>query len=295
MLGRAVRLIPRWAVTVRLTEGMGNQMFQYATGLAVARRLRMPLLCDISGFPQRNGRQLRVDAFGLPLRPAPPVDELSLVDTIAQRMGRPKMPRIGHETILDDAEFVPRVLTVRSPCRLEGYFQSWRYLAGHHAAIRKHFDFTRLPDGPADIMRMIASAEAPVAVHVRRSDYHLKPDAFRLLQREHYQKARDQLEQTVSRPSYFLFSDTMHEALALLGDWPGIVPVTGLSELQDFRLMASCRHFLIANSTFSWWAAWLGRAPDKIVLAPDPWYGEGFNRKVETQHRVPPEWLLIAT
>ena len=184
---------------------------------------------------------------------------------------------------------------MQAPVRLEGWFQNWRYFEAVTTELRAIYDFERIPLRPAaaTVLQQIRDAAVPVAVHVRRGDYIRKPKTFLLLDAAHYARARARLETEVAAPSYFVFSDQPELAAQLVAGWPNATLVSGFNELEDFRLMASCRHFLIANSTFSWWAAWLGRAPDKLVIAPSLWLGEGYERKVELDERLPPEWVRV--
>jgi hypothetical protein len=273
-------------VSVRISDGLGNQMFQYAAGLAVARRLGVPLRCDTSSFIGNRRRQLGLPAFGLKL----------------EGTWRGNFERLGLlrrdpavRVVTDSAEFVPEVLTVEAPVRLEGWFQSWRYFAACADEVRAAFDFERIALGAAATatLERIRAADSPVAVHVRRGDYRGLPSAFPLLDAGHYGRARARLEVEVVAPRYFVFSDEPEVARELTRGWPEVTVLSGFSALEDYRLMASCRHFLVANSTFSWWAAWLGRSPDKRVIAPSVWYGEGFSRKVDIDARLPPEWIRV--
>lgn len=271
-------------VTVRITDGLGNQMFQYASGLGLARRLRASLHCDTTSYLTPHKRRLQLPAFGLELSdpPAP-----GLPDRLRLR-GAPRV-------LLDHAEYIPEMLTIRAPVRLEGWFQNWRYFSPVTAELRAAFDPGRLKLSPAaeDTLRRINAAPLPVAVHVRWGDYRDEPSAFPLLGRDHYERAREAIEAIVGVPSYFVFADEPEVAAAFVEGWPNVTLVRGHGATEDFRLMASCRHFLIANSTFSWWAAWLGRSPDKRVIAPKVWFGEGFSRKVDVDQRLPPEWIRV--
>jgi len=273
-------------VSVRISDGLGNQMFQYAVGLAVARRLGVPLRCDTSSFLRNRNRKLELGRFGLKLD--------GTWRGYAERLRLMKPDPAAH-VVRDNAEFVSEVMTVQAPARLEGWFQSWRYFEAIADEVRVAFDVERIAMGPAAsaVLARISATPMPVAVHVRRGDYRLLPGAFPLLDRQHYARARARLEAEVATPHYFVFSDEPEAAAELTAGWPNVTPVSGFSAIEDFRLMASCRHFLVANSTFSWWAAWLGRAPDKRAIAPKVWYGEGFSREVDVDARLPPEWLRV--
>lgn len=276
----------RGYVRVRIREGLGNQMFQYATGLGVAQRLGVPLYCDVSWFLRRRKRKLELRSFGLTLAGTwrGNVEALGLLK-----------PDPAARLITDGAEFVPEVMTTGAPVRLNGWYQSWRYFAHVPDQVRAAFDFERIALGPAAgaVLSQIRAAPNSVAVHVRHGDYRRFPRLYVLLGSEHYARARARIEAEVAAPRYFVFSSEAHVAAQLVGDWPGATLVTGTSTTEDFRLMASCDHFLVANSTFSWWAAWLGRSPDKRVIAPEVWYGDGFGREIDYDARLPPDWIRV--
>jgi len=281
------RLWPRRAVTVRITGGLGNQMFQYAAGLSVARRLGVPLLCDTQHYLTRHERTMQLRAFGLRIEEA---DAPSLLERW--------WPAAAPAVVTYRSEYQPELLTARAPLRLEGWFPLWRYLGPVTDELRSRFDTVRLPlssSGEA-FAGAIDAAASPVAVHVRRGDYVQLADMFNQLALPYYNAARNALEPLVSEPSYFVFSDESKVAAALLRWWPRVTIVSGLSDLEDFRLMSSCRHFIIANSTFSWWAAWLGRGTDKIVVAPATWAGPGSlarGRYLHSDERYPPGWMRV--
>lgn len=273
-------------VRVRLREGLGNQLFQYATGLGVARRLGVPLYCDVSSFFRSRKRKLELPSFGVTLE--------GTWRGYAERL-RLLKPDPAARLVTDTAEFVQEVMTTGAPVRLEGWFQSWRYFAHIPEEVRAAFDFERIALGRAAeaLVSQIRATPNSVAVHVRHGDYRRFPSVYVLLGSEHYARARARVEAEVAAPRFFVFSNEPNVAAQLVGDWPGVTLVTGLSGVEDFRLMASCSHFLIANSTFSWWAAWLGRSPEKRVIAPKVWYGEGFGREVDYDTRLPPDWIRV--
>jgi hypothetical protein len=197
----------------------------------------------------------------------------------------------------DAGHFDLAFLALDAPCYLTGFMQSWRYFAGHEQSVRRAFEPARLrTDRTEALATHIRAARHPVAVHVRRGDYAESPQAiaaFGLLHADYYIRGRAEIEARVDKPDYFLFSDDIPAAMTELGGWPGIVPVAGFSGTEDLYLMSLCRHFIIASSTFSWWGAWLGAAPDKIVIAPSRWFGPAFKQRIVLEDRVPPGWIAI--
>lgn len=279
-------ITPKRLVGITLTSGLGNQLFIYAAGVALARRLGGDLRVDIRKYHKGSDRQLQLGAFGLELKTWSPT--LWRVEQFIREASGGRL-RPGPERLVETKGFEPRFFTLETPCFLRGYFQSWRYFEGYEEEVRRLFATAKLSTRRiAETERRIASSQNPVMVHVRRGDY--GTGRFIELQRDYYDRARASLLGRVTNPTFFLFSDDLPQAVRLLEGWPDVVPVAGFSDLEDFRLMSLCRHFIIANSTFSWWSAWLGSAPDKIVIAPQQWFGTWSGN---LDRRLPPEWTRV--
>lgn len=278
--------------------GLGNQMFQYAAGLALSERLGAELCVDIRHYERRDrgDRRLGLRDFGIELRSAR-VPPFKLGRRLATTLRLLPDPFRGGERMVSVEGFDPRFLQLTTPVALSGYFQSWHYFEGHEASVRRAFDVRHLATPrTAGIAAEIAAASNPVAVHIRRGDYTISPDSiafFGLLDAEYYMAAQSALEERVDEPTYFLFSDEVDVAMATLAGWQGLRPVTGLSAYEDMFLMSSCKHFIVANSTFSWWAAWLGASPDKVAIGPRQWFGPAYPHPVDPTDRSPPGWLLV--
>lgn len=279
--------------------GLGNQMFQYAAGLSLAERLGAELRVDIRHYERkdRGDRRLGLRDFGIELQSArvPPFKPLRRVATELHLLPDPFR---GAECITNFEGFEPRFLEVnRTPVALAGHFQSWHYFEGHEASVRRVFEVSRLATPrTAEVAAAIAAAKNPVAVHIRRGDYTTSPESigfFGLLHADYYFVAKSALEAKVEDPTYFLFSDDVETAQAELAGWQGLRPVSGFTGYEDMFLMSSCKHFIIANSTFSWWSAWLGAAADKVVVGPRQWFGPAYPEKVDPTDRSPPGWLLV--
>jgi Glycosyl transferase family 11 len=285
-------MLPANFVGIKISGGLGNQLFQYAAGLALARRLGADLYCNLRPFDDRRERPLELGAFGIKPKDWRPT--WWKVERLARRVSGGRW-RPGPERLEEKAPFEPNFFTIRPPCYLKGYYQNPRYFDSIADELRALYDTDRLSTArTAPLQTRILASPCPVAVHVRRGDYTKQAALFRNLARDHYDRARAELAVDGTEPTFFLFSDDGAAALVLLDGWPNIVPVTGFSALEDFRLMSLCRHFLIANSTFSWWAAWLGRSPDKQVIAPASWYGPDYWWQMPpTEWLLPPKWVAV--
>ena len=184
---------------------------------------------------------------------------------------------------------------------LFGNFQSERYFGAITENLRASFSLREPPgDSAAVALGRIEASALPVSVHVRRGDY-LKPgtnETHGILDASFYRQALDRLESMVGRDAeFFVFSDDPSAAEQVLS----FVPCSRLTHVcgnparpwEDMVLMARCRHHVIANSSFSWWGAWLDRAPDKIVIAPRAWFAPAGLAKKDTRDLCPPGWILV--
>ena len=217
-------------VGVGLAGGLGNQMFQYAAGLSLAGRLGAELRCDAHHFVGGGQRQLGLHEFGVSWTECRNPRANGTLRAIARALGASKSRPFRGAPYLDEVfgGFDPRFNGLSAPCYLNGYFQSWRYLVGQEASIRRAFDFGRITsENTAPIAARIAAARHPVAVHLRLDDYANDPGkrAFHgVLGADYYREARRAIEAKVDVPTYFLFSDEPARAKAELG-WPDLVVV----------------------------------------------------------------------
>jgi hypothetical protein len=186
-----------------------------------------------------------------------------------------------------------------SPCErvaLDGYFQSWRYFSDQAQEIRTGLELTApLSPENAALLRQIESDNA-ICLHVRRGDYvsNEKSAAFHgALDLGYYRRGLETLGALTHRATLYVFSDDPGFCRAHLRfDLPTVIvePHEPDRPWEDLRLMSACRHFVIANSSFSWWGAWLGRRADKRVIAPERWFLEGEH---DTRDLCPPEWTRL--
>ena len=276
------------SVVVRLEGGLGNQMFQYAAGRAVALLTGRQLLLDPAPIPLGpSARRFELPAFRIDGEPVKPLTRTQIRLQVGSRL--PAVVRAAVRTVsprrwtlLRDEGHAcdERLFTTPGDLVLEGAWQSAAYADRDPAVaaqLRRDFALRQpFPGRLGAIAAEIAACEA-VCVHVRRGDYvhDQKIAAFHgVLPLEYYSAAAARIGAS-SSPTFFVFSDDLEwarGALRLPGPMRFVNEAAGLTPVMDQRLMAGCRHFIIANSTFSWWAAWLGEWPDKMVIAPRRWF-----------------------
>ncbi|UCG13687.1 MAG: alpha-1,2-fucosyltransferase [Deltaproteobacteria bacterium] len=308
-------------VIVKLIGGLGNQMFQYAAGQSLAQKHNTTLKLDDSGFHQYPNRSYSLNHLGIR-------EEFATPNELFCYTGKPQtktqeflchfaelwkrfcreIPCLKLPSFFTLPPLSPKVYSephfhfdtnffqLPADVYLDGYWQSEKYFKDIEKTIRQEFAVKIPITGQnLEITSAINRTES-VSLHIRRGDYvnNEKTNAVHgTCGLEYYLACIKQASQTVSNAHFFAFSDDprwMMENLRI--DHPLTYVVhNNISEAhEDLRLMSLCRHNIVANSSFSWWAAWLNKNPDKIVFAPQEWFKkEGVN----TKDLIPPDWKKI--
>ena len=288
-------------VVTKLAGGLGNQLFQYATGRALSVRLGVPLWIESSGYGPLCDRPIHLDRFNILAEKLPVSRPLQEIWTrrpffsVAKRLDRLQL-HLRYRLLVDPCRgFDSRFLSTSGRVYLQGYWQSERYFQPVAHLVRRELTFREPPGADnAALLEKIDSVEA-VALHVRRGDYltgnHLT--RFFVLGLDYYRQAIDHFAGRLRAPHYFIFSDDPAWTRENIRPAAPVTYVThnlGDRDFEDLRLMARCRHFIIANSSFSWWGAWLGADPARQVIAPRPWAEEP---EAMTRERIPAGWHTI--
>lgn len=290
---------------VRLQGGLGNQMFQYAFGLALEHRIRHAVTYDMSFFDQLPGehvtRRFELHVFGIAPPPATDDRIRRLLDSHSPwrtRLSR-KFPllvpqRTFHERMPYTLD--PAVFAARRDMYFDGYWQTERYFADISDQVRAAFTFA--DRSHPEVVRIATQIRATTAVslHVRRGDYTNHSAAqqyFVTCGIGYYEGAMARMLAEYPDTEFFVFSDDIDWARSNL---PSTAPLhfvegnTGDRSPEDMRLMSLCKHHIIANSSFSWWGAWLNPLPNKTVIAPKHWLKD---TAIPTPDLLPPRWLAI--
>ncbi len=288
-------------VITRLIGGLGNQLFQYALGRALAARRATTLKLDTSGYERYTLHAYALHHFNIPESFAAR-DEIRRLrgGWIAERLPR-RLQKVNpfrkRSYILERRfSFDPEVLDAPDDIYLDGYWQSENYFKSIEGILRREFTVRYPLSGRnQEIAARIADCNA-ASMHVRRGDYVSNPtfsQAHGICSPDYYRAAARRIADSNPRPHFFVFSDEpewVAENLRL--DHPMTV-VTGNDarhNYEDLRLMILCRHHVIANSSFSWWGAWLDANPEKTVIAPARWFA---NDEHDTRDLFPPAWQII--
>jgi Glycosyl transferase family 11 len=274
-------------IITTLHGGLGNQMFQYAVGRALSVELNQSLRLNISRF---NNYQLH-NGFELAKIFAGPMN-ISSANHLRDVLGWRACPFIqrllnqqafsflrgGSYLVEPHFHYWPEIRNASKDVILTGYWQSEKYFQSIESLIRDDFIF-KLPMSEQNVK--IASemqSGNSVSLHVRRGDY-LKPKSstsiHALCSTDYYQLAIKQICERVENPKLFIFSDDIswvRSNLKIEIPCDFIDHNRGSESYNDMRLMGFCSHHIIANSSFSWWGAWLGKSNRQIVFYPKNWF-----------------------
>jgi hypothetical protein len=294
-------------VIVKLQGGLGNQMFQYALGKVLSHRHKTSLLVDTSFYSQElanvDKRAPELDVFSsVRLR----IADSRLVSSFYQYgrwdnrlrkiFGFPKRALVKEQNFRYDDS----VLTSKPPVLLDGLFQTENYFRDCRSLILDSFSFDPFPPGDANaaFLRQISDCDA-VAVHVRRGDYvkfAITNSFHGACSIEYYRNAVQLLRDRIPQAHFFFFSDDpdwVKEHLSFPDVKSTVISINkGRDSWKDMRLMSCCRHNIIANSSFSWWGAWLNRNEKKTVIAPARWF-RSTDPFFDTRDVIPAEWIKL--
>lgn len=302
-------------IIAHLIGGLGNQMFQYAAGRHLAEKNSTLLKLDLSGFEEYKLHRYALHCFKI-------WEHIATMEEIATFKGKgitrtaKLLSKIGTRwgglsfatsdfyqdaIILKEKRFSfdPSVLEAKANIYLEGYWQSEKYFAEIRDILLREFAFKYEQDAKSrGIANQIQKTES-VSLHIRRGDYVHDPLTNKihgLCSFDYYKKAVNYINQKIPNCHFYIFSDDhswVRENFKL--DYPvTMVDHNNASRnYEDLRLMSLCRHNVIANSSFSWWGAWLNGNMDKIVIAPRKWFGTDRLRSRIMDDLLPRGWYRL--
>jgi hypothetical protein len=285
---------------VKFTGGLGNQMFQYAFLMALENYFNEQILVDVSAFKNRKERKFELNTiFNIQLNIASPRD-LRKVSYYLDNFNLNRVVKKIFKT--KKTEFLEKASWAYDTSVFENvenryYIGSWMnvfYFNKIEDKIRESFSFKIPNDARNQKLLLEIKDKNAISIHIRRGDY-LQIKGHLICGLDYYEAAIDFITQKVENPYFYVFSDDVawcRKNLSLLFgssenyfiDWN-----TGVNSYVDMQLMAACRHNILANSTFSWWGAWLNYNSDKIVIASKDW---AVQCKYEKGH-VLSEWVIL--
>lgn len=292
-------------IVAEIIGGLGNQMFQYANAKALALANDRALVLDLSRFEKyklHNGYEL-ARVFGISEPVASKTDLKAvfglcqLFDSISPKL-RNRLARFwaGPKFLYEKSFSFKEIKLTTDVQYVSGYWQSAKYFESCADQLRQDFTF-RIPDNDqlnAFREAISEAGENAVSLHVRRGDYLAKKNAslFALLAERYYVDAINLLKKNRKTPKFFVFSDDIdwcRENFAS-DEFTFVTGFSGGNSYLDMYLMSLCNSNIIANSTFSWWGAWLNGNEEKIVVAPTAWFAD---KKINTRDLYPSDWKVL--
>ena len=291
-------------IIVQLNGGLGNQMFQYAVGRNLSYSLNTELKLDISQFPRDKLREYSLSIFNIKQIFASPRD--------MNRIKRPLAWKVKHpvKTLISAVNLDPPIMHVKerefnfdhgiqvlpNDIFLEGYWQSEKYFKNIEPLIREEFTLKPvLGLNLRDLSEKIRYRNS-VSIHIRRGDYIINPvtnETHGICSADYYQRAIKKIAQSVNNPYFVFFSDDpvwVKENMIIEYPWC-CASHNNSKDYEDMFLMSLCKHHIIANSSFSWWGAWLCTNPKKIIIAPAKWFNKP---NIPIDDIIPESWIKLS-
>jgi hypothetical protein len=279
--------------------GLGNQLFQYAAARSLALRLGEELVLDPYWFNHplsgETARPLELLRYAVQMRVATPAEQRRWRFQRSRWVRR--LPFLQSSGVLREtpAAYTSAFERAGRDTYMIGFWQSERYFKEHRAKLLAELTPLAPPSTRDAALLETMRDGTPVSLHVRRGDYVTSPSAAAfhgVCSIDYYERALDHIRRRVQRPTLYIFSDDPAWTREnLRTDLPcHYVDHNGPENaFQDLRLMSRCTHHVTANSSFSWWGAWLSTAKDGIVVAPRAWFASG----LATANLVPDDWVRL--
>jgi hypothetical protein len=299
-------------VHVRLQGGLGNQLFQYATARALSVDRSTSVMLDTTWYNglQRNLIELAQGSISdaVKHRRAPQIDQFKIIASVAARpqIRWPRLAakrsilastfnalRIGPQICIEETfGFDPKLAEApEGDLYLRGWRQSEKYFARIADILRRELQprDDRVLDAARKAIARVRRGRPLVSLHVRRGDYLTGTTDLVITAPE---TIRSQMKE-FDGADFLLFSDDLPWCRRAFSAAPNIQFAGRSSEVQEIMMMSLCDHHIIANSSFSWWGAWLDPKPGKIVIAPNDWFTADFSARNDTSDLLPQQWRRV--
>jgi hypothetical protein len=297
-------------IILRLRGGLGNQLFQFAAAKALALHHKTVLKLDLYYYKKHPYRKFELDRFNIPIELASQ-DEIHAFtgsNPVARYINKrenylrcPKVFAQPHYHFYNDWFQLP------SDLYLSGYFQSEKFFTPLISELSNWYSPAQPLDQKNESLKSIMQSTQSVSVHVRRGDYTATQfnTFFGTVPEDYYQRAIEKIRDNVKEPHFFVFSDDVQWCRTNLALGENTVFVDynrGADSYKDLLMMSYCKHNVIANSSFSWWGAWLNSNTDKTVVAPRRWFNQDYNagkepvypcRFYNTNDLIPESWSKL--
>ncbi len=287
-------------ILINLNGGLGNQLFQYALGRRLSYERNLPLRFDLSLLEASwSIRQFKLGYFqtqGKPINEGERKKFYRYQDLKVFTLLQNSLPYYRRRIVNEKSPmFDENILRTPSKIFLQGYWQSYKYFTSIRDVLQKELRLNVTLDAlNKDKLESIRNTSS-VSIHIRRGDYVHNPEtnkAHGVLPLEYYDRAIKMMKEKVTAPHFYVFSDDIpwvRENMRGLENAAFVDHNDSDQDYFDLALMKECQFHITANSSFSWWAAWLSGHENKIVIAPKKWY----QTERDTSDLCPEEWIRI--
>jgi hypothetical protein len=281
-------------ITTFIYGGLGNQLFQYSAGRALSLRHGVDL-CLIWKGGSNKSRALSMMHFNLNCKILSSASFMKRINfDVVKSYIKHGSPVIFREATLG---FNNQFTSLGPNICLNGYWQSEKFFTPIEDTIRQDLKILTPPSVQNQLLLEKIRSKDSIALHIRRGDYVTNPSAFAVhgtCNISYYKNAMQYITDKLQKqPVFYIFSDDIPWAMANLKNDHKMIFVNHNNDIQnyeDLRLMSYCKHNIIANSSFSWWGAWLNKNPNKIVVAPQKWYADHDTKNPDI---LPSNWVKL--
>lgn len=289
-------------IITHIIGGLGNQLFQYAMARRIAYKNNITLKLDISDYTTYKLREFKLNQFNIVAEPATQEEIqrfiknrnrvcLKLIRTYNSFLPFTSRSYVEERFFYYD----PETTKLSDDIYLEGHWPSEKYFLDIEHIIRQEFTLkSEMDTYHQDLKKQIETVES-VSIHIRRGDYVSNPVTNKIhgtCPSDYYNNAIGIITDKIPNPHFFIFSDDpewVHENFKIPYTTT-IMRGNDQKDCEDLILMSSCKNHIIANSSFSWWGAWLNPRKDKMVISPAKWY-QGAD--YDTRDLLPGSWITI--
>ncbi|MFZ1705222.1 MAG: alpha-1,2-fucosyltransferase [Saprospiraceae bacterium] len=292
--------------------GFGNQLHQYGTGLMLAKKLNAKFKVDLSFYEEEKYRNwYKLDKVNVIIDPATPEEIKKLKNEANAPLFNRVLSKLGiyskfrkKTDIIDGFGFKPddRLMNLTHSAYISGWCAKEVYVREIKEDLKQYF-LPKKPFSPcAENFLNHIQATNSVSIHIRRGDYLELEHFFRVIPVEYYQQAVSEISQKLNKPTFFIFSNDLDWAKtnmdfvkdAIFVDLPACQNYTGLADIEEYQLMKHCRHNIIGNSSFSYWAAYLNIHKGNLVFTPKKWFNDTFYQQSLDKYPIcPPDWIQL--
>ncbi len=289
-------------IIVKIHGGLGNQMFQYAIVKSLAKKNNDTFKLDISFYPKQNLRNYELNLFNIKENIASKQECIELAGNenfifkIKSKVGLKTKKPLSYFSEKEHFVFDNNLWNKKNDIYLDGYWQNENYFKDIKEELFR--DFILREDISIEAKKHLSKIKnsQSVSLHIRRGDYVQNAHTNSVhgtCNLEYYKKAVEYIENNVLEAIFYIFSDDIKWCKENFDFLKNKVFVDDTQKaVEDLELMKNCKHNIIANSTFSWWGAWLNQNKNKIVIAPKKWFSD-IDLEKQARELIPKDWVKV--